>query len=87
MFPSLRSGSLCSVEDAPSRPVASNTTADVFAGYGFQNLVGFTRISAGVNNVAATKPPRIYNGFLANTDASSYDFLGRYYYVNLRHNF
>lgn len=57
---------------------------DLYAGYSFSTAFGYTSIQAGINNVFNTPPPKIFNGFLANSDAENYDFLGRYFYVGLR---
>jgi outer membrane receptor protein involved in Fe transport len=70
-----------------SREVSSYATADVFAGYRLAWDAGVTDISAGINNIADTTPPFLDNGFLANSDASTYDFIGRYFYVGLSHTF
>ncbi|MCE9579209.1 MAG: TonB-dependent receptor [Deltaproteobacteria bacterium] len=74
-------------EPKPWRDVNSNTTMDLFVTYGWKNLVGRTSVSAGVNNVADTKPPFIYAGFLANSDASTYDYMGRFFYVRASQSF
>jgi outer membrane receptor protein involved in Fe transport len=68
---------------APSRDVDAYVTADLYAGYAFQSGAGRTSFTVGVNNVADQQPVVIYNGFLANSDASTYDYLGRYVYVRL----
>jgi iron complex outermembrane recepter protein len=74
--------------DAPnSRKVKSYATADVFAGYRLAWDGGVTDITAGINNIANTTPPFLDNGFLANSDAATYDFIGRYFYVGLSHTF
>jgi outer membrane receptor for ferrienterochelin and colicin len=67
------------------RKVSPNAVADLYAGYSFSSSFGFTAIQAGINNLFNSPPPRIYNGFLANSDAENYDFLGRYFYVGLKH--
>jgi outer membrane receptor protein involved in Fe transport len=72
---------------ALSRKVDSNITNDLFVNYSWKNLVGKTAISAGVNNVFDKKPPFVYAGFLANSDASTYDYMGRFVYVRLGQTF
>jgi outer membrane receptor protein involved in Fe transport len=67
------------------RKVHANAVSDLYAGYSFSSSMGFTSIQAGINNLFNSAPPRIFNGFLANSDAENYDFLGRYFYVGLRH--
>jgi len=67
----------------PSRKVDWNLTTDIFATYGFKNPAGKTTLSAGINNVFDQDPPPIYNGFLADSDAATYDYLGRFFYIRL----
>jgi outer membrane receptor protein involved in Fe transport len=67
------------------RTVSANAVSDIYAGYSFSSSFGFTSVQAGINNLFNSPPPRIFNGFLANSDAENYDFLGRYFYVGLRH--
>jgi outer membrane receptor protein involved in Fe transport len=66
-----------------SRPVSANVTGDLFANYMIKSELGNTRLSVGMNNVLNQNPAVIYNGFLATSDASTYDFLGRYVYARL----
>ena len=70
-------------DNLPSRNVSSNATADVFASYNFGSSAGKTTVSVGVNNVLDQDPPFLANGFLADSDASTYDYLGRYFYLRL----
>jgi len=44
-------------------------------------------LAAGVNNVGDHKPAVIYNGFLAASDPTAYDFMGRFAYVRMAHTF
>ena len=71
-------------DDALYRDVDSNVTVDVFGSYGLASDYGFTSLTAGINNVFDQDPPRIYQGFLANSDAGTYDHIGRFF-VGLRH--
>ena len=64
--------------------VTPTDVSDIYAGYSFSTSYGYTSIQAGINNLFNTPPPKIFNGFLANSDADNYDFLGRYFYVGLR---
>ncbi len=43
----------------------------------------FDVIAAGVNNVFDANPARVYNGSQAQSDASTYDYMGRYFYLRL----
>ncbi|WP_428262208.1 TonB-dependent receptor plug domain-containing protein [Haliangium sp.] len=71
----------------PSRNVGSYTTADLFGSYNLQSPIGNSRLTLGVNNVLNQEPAIIYNGFLATSDASTYDFLGRYFYARFVQSF
>ena len=42
-------------------------------------------ITIGINNVFDAAPAVIFNGFLGTSDASTYDYLGRYMYIRLSH--
>lgn len=77
----------CSVEDALSRKIDMNVTADLFFGYALKSTAGATSLTVGINNLTDQDPPLIYSGFLANSDASTYDYLGRYFYTRLTHTF
>lgn len=70
-------------DNLPSRNVASNITTDLFGSYNFGSQAGKTTLSIGVNNVLDQDPPFLANGFLADSDASTYDYLGRYFYLRL----
>ncbi len=68
-----------------ARPVDDNVVMDVFARYSFSTPLGFSTLQAGINNFLDQEPPTIYAGLLANSDAANYDYLGRFFYVSLRH--
>jgi outer membrane receptor protein involved in Fe transport len=72
-------------EDA--RDVAANVTADLFAGHVFKSRAGTTRLTAGVNNLLDQRPALIYIGFDADSDSSTYDFMGRYFYARVSQSF
>lgn len=81
-------GGLCYADPAaPSRQVGSNVVVDVHGGYGLVSSAGKTTLTIGINNVFDQKPQYVYAAPLANSDATLYDFLGRYYYVRLGHAF
>jgi outer membrane receptor protein involved in Fe transport len=65
------------------RNVAYNVTADLFAGYSVKTSGGTTTLTVGVNNLADRKPPMIYQGFQGNSDAATYDYMGRFIYTRL----
>ncbi len=64
-----------------------NITGDVFVTYSAKSEMGMTRLTLGMNNVLNQDPAEIFNGFLATSDASTYDFLGRYMYARLVQSF
>jgi outer membrane receptor protein involved in Fe transport len=66
-----------------SRDVDINVTGDLFAGYTSKNKLGTTRFTVGVNNISDQRPPLIYIGFAGDSDASTYDYMGRYFYARL----
>jgi outer membrane receptor protein involved in Fe transport len=80
-------GNFTRADTLARRNVGSNTTQDIWVGYSLSTPIGFTQLRAGINNFLDQEPPKIYNGFLANSDASMYDYLGRYFYLSARHRF
>ncbi len=66
-----------------SRRVNNSITSDLFAGFTSKNKVGTTRFTVGVNNIADQKPPLIYVGFAGDSDASTYDYMGRFFYARV----
>jgi iron complex outermembrane recepter protein len=66
-----------------SRAVDMNITGDLFVGYTNKNRVGTTRFTVGVNNITDQRPPLIYIGFAGDSDASTYDYMGRFFYARL----
>lgn len=69
----------------PVRDVDANHNFGIQGSYRFFTGAGGTVLTVGVNNVFDTPPAVIFNGFLGTSDASTYDFLGRYLYVRLSH--
>lgn len=57
---------------------------DLSAGYAFDN--GFT-LSGGINNLFDETPPLILDTISGNTDATTYDVIGRYFYANVNMKF
>jgi outer membrane receptor protein involved in Fe transport len=77
-------GGLCyAAADVPSRGVGVNFTFDLHASYSFSDSLGKTTISVGLNNVLDTDPQYVFNGALANSDPTVYDWLGRYFYARI----
>jgi outer membrane receptor protein involved in Fe transport len=63
------------------------TTFDLSGGYTFEKTK--TRVQVGVVNLPDKQPPLLYqnNVINANTDVSTYDSLGRRWYVNFNQKF
>lgn len=70
-----------------TRRVPSANYWDLYLSYALQSSFGKTIFSAGVNNLFDRKPSEIFNGFLAQSDPSAYDFMGRFIYARVGHNF
>jgi iron complex outermembrane receptor protein len=66
-----------------SRDVDRYFKLDLFGGYDFRTGLGKTALQIGINNVFDAAPPVVYNAAAANSDATTYDFLGRMAYVRL----
>jgi iron complex outermembrane receptor protein len=84
-------GGLCSVRNTDptvqSREVGHNTTMDLNASYTLRSSFGRTLVMVGMNNVFDQRPQFVYSAPLANSDASVYDFVGRYIYFRAQHTF
>ena len=72
-------------EVPPSRKVDSHSLFNVRGSYELGTTFGYSTLTIGINNLLDQPPAVIYNGFLGTSDASTYDFLGRYLYVRLSH--
>lgn len=66
-----------------SRRVNNSITADAFTGFTSKSKIGTTRFTVGVNNIADQRPPLIYIGFAGDSDAATYDYMGRFFYARL----
>jgi outer membrane receptor protein involved in Fe transport len=66
-----------------SRDVDRYVKLDLYGGYDFGSRIGRTTLQVGVNNVFDAIPPVVYNAPAANSDATTYDFVGRLVYVRL----
>ena len=74
------------VETTPTvRDVDANHLFGIQGSYRLFSGVGSSVITVGINNVFDQAPSVIFNGFLGTSDASTYDFLGRYLYIRLSH--
>jgi iron complex outermembrane recepter protein len=66
-----------------SRTVDAYAKVDVFGSYAFKGGHGQTLITIGVNNVFDRDPSLIYVGFAGDSDAATYDYLGRFFYARV----
>ncbi|GAB4565583.1 MAG: TonB-dependent receptor [Haliangiales bacterium] len=79
------------------RKVDAVMSADIFASYTLRSPIATSRLTIGVNNVLNPAPPAVYNGHittsvvqngsLPTSDASTYDYKGRYFYARFIHSF
>jgi outer membrane receptor protein involved in Fe transport len=79
-------GGPCNI-NSPVRPIQREVDAyfymDVFAGVDLLFPFGTTSLTVGINNLTDAVPPYIANGFLAESDAATYDYAGRSFYLRL----
>jgi outer membrane receptor protein involved in Fe transport len=66
-----------------SRDVGRYVKLDLYGGYDFPSWLGRTTLQVGVNNAFDATPPVVYNAPAANSDATTYDFLGRMVYLRI----
>ena len=66
-----------------SRDVDRYVKLDLYGGYDVPSWLGRTTLQVGINNVFDAVPPAIYNAVAANSDAGTYDVLGRMVYLRL----
>jgi iron complex outermembrane recepter protein len=70
-----------------SRDVSRYLKIDLFGGYEVRSAAGKTTLQVGINNLFDATPPVVYNAAAANSDATTYDFVGRMAYVRLSQQF
>jgi iron complex outermembrane recepter protein len=68
---------------APSRNIGYWYKVDLYSSYAVKSKAGTTTLSVGVNNLLDRNPPLIYIGFQADSDAPTYDYMGRFFYARL----
>lgn len=64
-----------------ARDVSSMLLTDLSMNYVLDTTAGESKITLGVQNLMNSDPPFIATGFLANSDAATYNFYGRYFYA------
>ena len=70
-----------------SRQVQDYYAFDANVAYDFETRIGTASAQFGVNNLFDAKPAYVANGFLASSDAATYDYMGRYFYLRLTYNY
>jgi outer membrane receptor protein involved in Fe transport len=85
--PTTAAGGLCTGGTGYNRQVPSYFVTDVHAGYSFKTSYGRTSFFAGISNLFDVNPPYIYSAALANSDPTAYDYLGRFVYGRITHQF
>ena len=70
-----------------SRNVGNYFKLDVYGGYDFRSRIGKTSLQLGINNVFDASPPLVYNAPTANSDAATYDFVGRMAFLRMSQQF
>ena len=73
-------------DDPVFRTVEENFQHDVQVSYDLDyDRGGQGTVTFGIQNLLDEDPSQVFNGFLATSDSSTYDFLGRYFYLSYRH--
>ena len=72
---------------AISRDVPRWYKADLYASYAMKTVAGTTTLTVGVNNLLDRAPALIYIGFQGDSDAATYDYMGRFVYARMSQQF
>jgi outer membrane receptor protein involved in Fe transport len=78
---------LCAADATDARKVEAYYPVNVYVSYSTKWSAGTTTLLAGVQNTFDVQPPYLYNAAAANSDPSTYDYLGRYFYARLTQSF
>jgi outer membrane receptor protein involved in Fe transport len=60
---------------------------DAFVGFALKTKAGTTSLTVGVNNFLDRAPPTVYGGTQSDSDAPTYDYMGRFYYARMSQQF
>jgi hypothetical protein len=82
----------CTVQDESAPPPLFRNVTDYYAFdasvmYDLETTAGTVTGQLGVNNLFDAAPAIVANGFLASSDAATYDYMGRYFFVRLTYNY
>jgi outer membrane receptor protein involved in Fe transport len=80
-------GGACYINPTYSRSISAYYQTDLVLSYDIRSSFGKTTIGAGIRNVFDSAPPRIYSAFTPTSDATGYDFIGRFFYGRLTQRF
>ncbi len=80
-------GGACFTNRFYSRRISAYYQTDIFLTYDLKSPIGRTTIGAGIRNLFNSAPPRIYSAFTPTSDATTYDFMGRFFYGRLTQRF
>jgi iron complex outermembrane receptor protein len=78
---------LCADDNSDARKIEAYYPINVYVSYSTKWTAGTTTVLAGVQNTFDVQPPYFYNAAAANSDPSTYDYLGRYFYARLTQSF
>ena len=81
------SGGACFTNPSYNRSISPYFQTDIFLSYDLKSPVGSTTIGAGIRNLFNSPPPKIYSAFTPVSDATAYDFMGRFFYGRLTQKF
>jgi iron complex outermembrane receptor protein len=82
----------CSVQGENAPPPLFRNVSDYYAfdasvTYDMETTAGTVTGQLGVNNLFDVAPAVVANGFLASSDAATYDYMGRYFFLRLTYNY
>ena len=80
-------GSCADISLTPTREVSASFTLDVHGRYTLESCLGATELELGVTNALDEAPPAIYSGSQADSDAATYDYMGRFFYARVTQQF
>jgi hypothetical protein len=80
-------GGACFANPFYARRVSANYQTDVFVSYDLKSPIGMTNFAVGIRNLFNSAPPKIFSAFTPTSDATTYDFMGRFFYGRLAQKF
>ena len=77
----------CADDATDARMIPTYVPVDLHVGYSIKSVAGVTAFMVGVNNLMDLQPPFIATANNFNSDPSTYDYAGRYFYARLTQTF